>query len=584
MLSFCRSNFAVRRAVFIGLGSIISAAAVVFPSHGQLPPEGSSFSPETEALPPQEPIVPDRPMPPPPSPLDLTPPPPEADLFDLEVCPALAADGGETFRAEAIDVVGNTILQEEIDAQVACYLSQEISLSDLFNLRSRITKLYLDSGYITSGAFIPNNQDLTAGRVTVQVIEGEIEELQISGLERLRQSYIRDRLARTMAPPFNRQGLEQGLQVLQLDPALARVNAELTAGSGPGKSLLILDLEEADTFRLTLSADNYRSPSIGSRGLNAGLTVSHPLGLGDRFRASYGTTEGLDLYDISYAIPVNAKDGTLQLGISNSESRIIQDPFQDVGIRSDTVTLSAGFRQPLVRTPTEEFALGLDFDWKRSRSFILDDIPFSFSAGPEDGVSRVSALRFYQDWVKRSQSRVLAARSQFSVGLDIFDATDNDSGIDGQFFSWLGQFQWIEQISPRLLALTRVGAQLTPDGLLPVERFSLGGVSTLRGYSQNQLVADNAITGSVELRIPVTYDPTLVQLTPFFEAGVGWNNKIPDPNPSFLASIGLGARWAVTPELSMRLDYGIPLVDVDNAGDSLQENGFYFLLDYQPSF
>ena len=237
-----------------------------------------------------------------------------------------------------------------------------------------------------------------------------------------------------------------------------------------------------------------------------------------------------------------------------------------------------------MRTPTEEFALGLDFDWKRSRSFILDDIPFSFSAGPEDGVSRVSALRFYQDWVKRSQSRVLAARSQFSVGLDIFDATDNDSGIDGQFFSWLGQFQWIEQISPRLLALTRVGAQLTPDGLLPVERFSLGGVSTLRGYSQNQLVADNAITGSVELRIPVTYDPTLVQLTPFFEAGVGWNNKIPDPNPSFLASIGLGARWAVTPELSMRLDYGIPLVDVDNAGDSLQENGFYFLLDYQPSF
>ncbi|MEM8613764.1 MAG: ShlB/FhaC/HecB family hemolysin secretion/activation protein, partial [Cyanobacteria bacterium P01_H01_bin.105] len=437
---------------------------------------------------------------------------------------------------------------------------------------------------ITSGAFIPNNQDLTSGSVQIQVIEGEIEELQVNGLTRLRQSYIRRQLARAMAPPFNQRDLEQGLQLLQLDPVLARVNAELTAGSGPGQSLLILDLQEAETFNLSLSTNNYRSPSIGSTGANFGLAVSHPLGLGDRLSASYGLTEGLDLYDVTYSIPVSAKNGTVQFRASNSDSEIVQDAFRDVGIRSETTTLSAGFRQPLVRTPAEEFALGLDFEWKRSRSFILEDIPFSFSLGPEEGRSQVSAVRFYQDWVKRSQSRVLAARSQFSVGLDILDATTNDSGIDGRFFSWLGQFQWIEQVSPRFLVLTRVGAQLTPDALLPIERFSLGGIGTVRGYSQNQLVADNAVTGSVELRIPVTRDPNIIQLTPFLEAGIGWNNEIPDPDPSFLASLGLGARWNINPELSIRLDYGLPLVDADDTGDSLQENGLYFLLNYQPSF
>lgn len=543
-------------------------------------------SPEEESLPAQDAIPETTPDSTRKVPLEIDQSPAEdtTDILNLDVCPSLADTSEISFQATSIEVIGNTVLEDQIAEQVDCYLGREIRLSDLFNLRSRITKLYLDAGYLTSGAFIPNNQDLTNGMVQVQVVEGEIEELQINGLRRLRQGYVRDRLERAVATPLNQRDLERGLQLLQLDPVLSRVNAELTAGNGPGKSLLILDLEEADTFALSLSADNYRSPSIGSEGANIGLGVSHPLGLGDNLTLSYGITEGLDLYDISYSIPVNARDGTVRFRASNSDSEIVQDAFRDVGIRSETTTLSAGFRQPLVRTPSEEFALGLDFDWKRSRSFILDDIPFSFSLGPEEGRSQVSALRFYQDWVKRSQSRVLAARSQFSVGLDVFDATVNDSGIDGRFFSWLGQFQWIEQVSPRFLVLTRVGAQLTPDALLPIERFSLGGISTVRGYSQNQLVTDNAVTGSVELRIPVTKDPNKLQLTPFLEAGVGWNNQIPDPDPSFLASLGLGMRWAINPDLSLRVDYGIPLTDADDTGDSLQENGLFFLLNYQPTF
>ncbi|MEM9486251.1 MAG: ShlB/FhaC/HecB family hemolysin secretion/activation protein [Cyanobacteria bacterium P01_F01_bin.116] len=548
----------------------------------ELPPLPDIPSPEEEALPPQDTIPEEEPA----VPEEILPDerPDITDVLNLEVCPALATTAELSFLANEIVVVGNTVLQSEIDQQVACYEGQEIRLSDLFNLRSRITKLYLEAGYITSGAFVPNNQELTAGVVQIQVIEGEIEDLQINGLTRLRQSYVRNQLTRAISTPLNQRNLEEGLQLLQIDPALERINAELTAGNGPGKSLLILDLQEADTFTLSLGTDNYRSPSIGSVGANIGLTVRHPLGVGDTLTASYGVTDGLDLYDVSYAIPVNSRDGTLRFRASNSDSRIVQDDFRDVGIRSETTTLSAGFRQPIVQTPSEEFALGLDFDWKRSESFILDDIPFSFSLGPEEGKSQVSALRFYQDWVKRSQSRVLAARSQFSVGIDAFDATVNDSGIDGRFFSWLGQFQWIEQVSPRFLVLTRVGAQLTPDALLPIERFSLGGIGTVRGYSQNQLVTDNAITGSVEFRIPVTKDPNKVQITPFLDAGIGWNNQIPDPDPSFLAGLGVGVRWALNPDLSLRLDYGIPLVDVDNTGNSLQENGLYFLLNYQPSF
>jgi hemolysin activation/secretion protein len=86
----------------------------------------------------------------------------------------------------------------------------------------------------------------------------------------------------------------------------------------------------------------------------------------------------------------------------------------------------------------------------------------------------------------------------------------------------------------------------------------------------------------MELRIPLTSDPSLLQLTPFLEVGTGWNESSPNPDPSTLVSVGLGLRLLLDNSLSLRLDYGVPLIAVDNEGDSLQDNGLYFSLRYQP--
>ena len=177
---------------------------------------------------------------------------------------------------------------------------------------------------------------------------------------------------------------------------------------------------------------------------------------------------------------------------------------------------------------------------------------------------------------------MLAARSQFSLGLDAFNATINDTGTDGQFFAWLGQFQWVEQLSPQLLLVSRLNAQLTPDSLLPLERFSLGGVDTVRGYPQNQIVTDNAVVGSVELRIPLSSQSNEFQLIPFIDTGTGWNNGTKNPDPAVLLGTGLGLQWQPNQDLNFSLTYGLPLIAFPNKGTSLQENGIYFSFTYQP--
>ena len=527
--------------------------------------------------------IPERPS----DPVDPVPGIPEEPAPSLDIpvpgeAPPQPTIPQARFTVEQIDVVGNTVLDEEIQAVVDTYTGRPITFNDLLTLRSQITQLYVDSGYITSGAFLPSNQVLTDGTVMIQVVEGSVEAIQVDGTEHLNRGYVRDRLELATSTPLNQADLLEALQLLQLDPFISQVNAELTAGAAPGQNALLVEVDEPAPFSASVGGNNYRPVSIGSAEVSTSLAYSNLIGIGDRITGSYGRTDGLDIFDAGFSVPLNARDGTLSFRFNSSESQIIDDEFEDLEIESRTRTYGLNFRQPLVRSPQTEVAVGVGFDLRRRQTFILDDIPFSFSVGPEDGESNVSVLRFSQDWVNRSARRVLAARSQFSVGLDAFNATVNDSGTDGRFLSWVGQFQWVQQLSARNLMVARLSAQLTPDSLLSLEQFSIGGVDTVRGYAQNQLVGDNGVLGGVEFRIPVTRNPQRLQLTPFVEMGTVWNNGTPDPETPTIAGVGIGARWAITSDLFARVDYGIPLIDIDTDSDSLQESGFYLSINFQP--
>ena len=492
-------------------------------------------------------------------------------------------DYAERFLVRDIKVIGNTVLQSEIEQIVkdSQLKYRTATFEDLVCLRSRITQLYLEQGYVTSGAFLANNQDLSNGIVTIQVVEGELEDIAIAGLERLQESYLRSRLELAAQKPLNKNDLETGLQLLVINPLFETVDAELTAGQKAGTNVLLINVKQARSFRAGIGVDNYRAPSIGEFQGSVNLAHNNLLGFGDRLSAEYGFTEGLDIYNASYTIPWNAYDGTFGFGYNNSDSGIIEAQFRDLDIKSETQTYSVSLRQPLTRSPNQEFTLGLGLDIRRRRTFLKGE-PYSFSVGVEDGQSNTTVLRFSQDWVKRDARSVLAARSQFNLGIDAFDATINNTGTDGKFLIWQGQFQWVEQLSPRLLFIARVGGQFTADSLLSLEKFSLGGVSTVRGYEENQLVTDSGVLGTLELRIPVTKNPSTLNLNPFIEFGTGWNNDEPNPENSSIASVGLGMDWAIGGGLLFNVDYGIPLIDANNDGDSFQANGFHVSFRYQP--
>lgn len=536
------------------------------------------------------PIVPEK----------IPPIPPPEELFPSPVAPSKTPEVvpnqfSGSIRIDRFNVVGSSVFSPQELAKVTeNYINKSITFAQLLQASEAVTKLYRDKGYITSGAFIPANQTFkTRGStITIQVVEGGLESIQVSGLKRLNPNYVRSRLAVATGKPLNVNKLLRALQLLQLNPLIKNISAELATGANAGSSVLVVRATETKTFTAEISLDNNRSPSIGSFQRQIQLNQANLSGLGDNLNIAYANTDGSNDVEASYTLPINAYNGTLQFSYNYTNSRVIEKPFDILDIQGTSQDFSITLRQPIVQTPNEEFALGVTASRRESdvgflESLMGERLPFP-SPGARDGQTRLSILRFFQDWTKRNSRQVLAARSQFSFGIDAFDATINPNAPDGQFFSWRGQGQWVRLLAPDTLLLVRADAQLSDRALVPLEQFGLGGQRTVRGYRQDLLLVDKAFLASIELRYPILRVPQVggvLQITPFvdFGTGSGGTSTGVANAPNNLASTGLGLLWQSN-NVNARFDWGIPLVSVNSRRNSLQEDGLYFSVVYTQPF
>ncbi len=503
---------------------------------------------------------------------------------------------------EKIRVIGYTVFSDrEIEKIIKPFRGKKLGFDQLRNITEAITNLYVSNGYITSVAFLPE-QEIVDGIINIRVVEGKLENLDIKGLKHLQESYVRSFISSAQgslisdpdsenisslnqSPPLNIKKIEEELDLLKRNLSIENIKAELVKGTQANSSVLLIEIEETSPFDANLSFDNYRSPSIGEFQVTIETGYRNIIGVSDLAVAEYNLTEGFDAYSIGYGIPIISHNGILSLEYRNGDSKIVEDAFKEANIRAESNTFSLRYRQPIIYRSDREIALGLAFERQNSETFILEDEPFSFTDGPQEGKSVVSALKLTGDWVERSSSSVLRISSQLNCGLDVFDATVNDNAPDGLFFSWLAQAQWTKGLNQDrdLLLVSRLATQLASDSLLPIEQFTLGGVGTVRGYRQNQEVGDNAVVGTIEVYVPIVGDrisSSKLNLIPFFDVGTVWDNNSDEAEA--LASLGLGLDWQFKEFLSLRVDWGIPLINTSDRGDSLQDNGFSFSFQLQP--
>jgi hemolysin activation/secretion protein len=499
--------------------------------------------------------------------------------------------GNKVFSQETLETIAEKILN--LERNTSKLQETIITFAQLQQIISEITKLYNDKGYINSFAYIPTtaeepsqrlqNRGTEAGEVIIKIVEGGLESIRVrrpKGRLRLNLNYICNRLA-IAAQPLQVSRLLDALRLLELDPLIKNISAELIPGSQLHQSILDVKFEEEKTLSAGILLDNRRSPSVGTFRRQLQIGDANLLGYGDNLNLTYTNTDGSNAFDLNYTFPLNPNNGTINLSAGTTDNHVVEQPFQKVDLRAAARYLDITLRQPLLRTPREEFALGLTATWRESGTSILgEDFPLSPGAD-EKGKSRISAIRFFQDYTVRSNEQLLAFRSQFSLGLGLFNATINNEAPDSRFLAWRGQGQWIRRLQKDTFLFVSSDIQLANRTLLPLEQFGLGGFNSVRGYRQDFLLGDNGISASAELRFPIIGRSDggfgVLQITPFIDGGRVWNSSgLENADPQNLLSVGTGLRWELTDSLTASFYWGIPLVDVKSRERTWQEKGLHF--------
>lgn len=466
-------------------------------------------------------------------------------------------------------ITGNTVLPtDELLSITEDYVGKPITYSALTELRDRITLLYIQKGYINSGAVIPS-QVMIDATLVIKIIEGKLTGLDYKTNGSLHESYIRDYIEISSSKVHNIHTLERQLQYLNSNRLIQHVQGRLVPGKTLGTSILQLRVKEKDNVQGHTQFNNYNTPAVGAEGGSLALRVNNLSGAGDSLHTHLTKTKGLVSYSISYEWPMHAQNTSLLLDLYNSDSDIIEPDFAELNFESSSISYGIGLRQNVYRKKHSKVDLQVKVDTRKSELLFLDGQAF-------EGENTVLAFRFSQIWTYQALQDALSLRSVISVGKGGIEGIGaaEDQRV-GAFLTWLAQFQWAHRFeSSQHQLIFRADLQLSDGPLLNMEQFAIGGHASVRGYRENTFVRDNGWLLSTEYLIPFLNNRFNISF--FLDAGRSWN-KNDSHTEEVLLSIGAGVDWKISKNVLMSVDLAKAQKKIpESTRYNLQDEGVYF--------
>lgn len=452
------------------------------------------------------------------------PPQKEPSLqVDQPARPSLQAGAEARFQVIGFRITGATAFSsEELLPLVRDFEGREVSLADLEQAASRVTRFYRERGYLVARAYVPA-QEIKAGEVEIAVLEGRFGQLDLRNTSRLSDGLIRDTLSSASNGTLIRRApLERELLLLK-DFAGVASAATLKPGEQVGTSDLVVDVTPTQTFAGTLEGDNFGNRFTGRLRLGGSVAAANLAGRGDSLSVRGLVTEQTDLWygRAAYLAPVSGNG--LRLGAAFARTYYtLGQQFSALDAGGDANIYSLFGIYPAIRSTRGNLNAQLSLDY-----LDLDD--------------QVNAVRtFNRRWIR-----------SFALGLN-GDARDDflGGGVNAASLAYVnGYLQFrdeaaylIDQATTQsagsfdklvysALRLQRVAdamelylgiqGQFAGKNLDPSQKFLLGGPNGVRAYPQGEGVGDDGFLGTAELRyaLPAWSWLTRPQIFAFFDGG-----------------------------------------------------------------
>ena len=475
-----------------------------------------------------------------------------SDMVEAENAPPVPSK--ITVLVNKVNVSSSEILTDnEVNEITAKYVHKNVSIDEIKSLLHEINNLYKEKDYITAKAVLPP-QTVEGGVLHIELIEGKIGKIIVEGNKYTRSAYILDKIEQESGELLKLRKLEQDIVDFN-NKNDVKIQGRIQAGENLSETDIILSVRDPNPFHIVPSFDNTGRKTIGT--LKSGLALSNDSLLGYRDSLIVGTNlaRGTTAAYTNYSFPIGNKGTRVNGLFSYNHINIVSGYFKPLNVSGNSFNYGGSVSHPFIYNKRLKISGDLGFNFKESTTY-FDGYPLI-----DTSVRTVNTGLHAEVYDKYG---IWHASNNFVTGLNLL-------GGDNSFFKYEGSVYRVHKITNNITGLFRASTLLSPNDDLPtLEQYQLGGVSSVRGFSEGLLMGNNGYFLSGQIFFPFPFLPEKIYKLPvkktlrgvvFCDHGAAYPYK-PDRSANqmdYLTSVGMGLRINLSKYMMATFDWGFGL-------------------------
>ncbi len=500
----------------------------------------------------------------------------------------------------------NAILEESVRQQPPA----GFSIGQLQEVANKVRKYYREHGLILTQVVVPV-QTVESGIVDLEVFIGKLGRVLVEGNEVYSEKVLNMVFKDLIGKPVHKGEMEAALLRLTDFPGLT-VFGVFQPGQAVGTADMVLKVQKEKRMDLDIRADNHGTRETGRNRARVTIDLNKPTGGADvlsvGLQRSY-IPKNNDFIAVDYSRYFH--DGSYKFnGFYNTNDFDVGGDFAASQISAETDIVGIELEKSHVRSRVKNVTTLFGFSRKKSRTTTagiqtnLDRLAVVSAALDYDSVDTFTPLRLFDRDTRGGGINI--GTLELSHGIEnFFDISMGSSSqaatlppgdqpsrrggpakpyfAPGRFDKVFATFTRLQTLTKNTNLLIRGEYQWSPDLLVPLEQYSVGGPDNVRAFPVAQELWDRAVFFSSELLINlpfITDKPAfanrtwgeLIQLGIFYDMAVGRLNA-PQPAPvdpqsyQNLNGAGVGLRFTVPSRIEARAFLAWELGGDDVAND-----------------
>jgi len=431
------------------------------------------------------------------------------------------------------------------------YEGKTVSLRDIQNIVKTVNKKYAMDGYITSRAYV-SPQDISRGRLLVNLFEGREGKLFVSGNSYLKEQYIKTALGLSADEVLNIRRIEKSIFVFNA-AGEAKVRALLKPSEKVGYTDIEAVTQEAQRVQINAFTDNAGQKENGyyRGGLFASVRKILPVDyVSDKINAGAIASHGTEAYFLSYDITEPWLNTTWTFGMDWSETEIVEGDLKNLDVNGDFYDYYVSLKKPVFAAENDVANLGASAHVKRSATHISDyriqDVDTDTAGVFADNLYLFPHGYFYNRLEATHAVRINKGNRNFWHYN--YDGELQVGFLDAYAVNLKGHAQYADE-----------------DNMPSSEQIQLGGTGSVRGYPEGMLIADKGFAVQTELKREIPLNRWKLSNTEgfvFYDFGRLYSAEdlqYKDNNEKFIQSTGFGVRSEFLKRFSLSLTAAFPL-------------------------